>query len=86
MDGGLVRCVFLLLCNMSADNNIQGTVLEGKLGPSISNSPLWSAHAISNDPEALVQTHLAFLEAGARLISTSTQVYFQFSIQMLCKL
>ncbi|KJA19956.1 hypothetical protein HYPSUDRAFT_68955 [Hypholoma sublateritium FD-334 SS-4] len=49
-----------------------GTVLEAELGPSVSNSPLWSAHAILSDPEVLVKAHLGFLEAGARLISTST--------------
>ncbi|KAJ6507416.1 Homocysteine S-methyltransferase [Mycena vitilis] len=48
----------------------QGTTLETSLD--ISHTPLWSAKAAIEHPEAVVGAHLAFLRAGARVILTST--------------
>jgi homocysteine S-methyltransferase len=36
------------------------------------NQKLWSAHLLESNPEAIVLAHLAFLEAGARCIITSS--------------
>ncbi|QRV93856.1 40S ribosomal protein S0 [Ceratobasidium sp. AG-Ba] len=48
-----------------------GTTLEDVLRKDISH-PLWSAHLIDSDPEAIVQAHLAFLKAGSSIILTAT--------------
>jgi S-methylmethionine-dependent homocysteine/selenocysteine methylase len=52
----------------------QGTTLEDVLGVNISDSPLWSAKYIKEDPEVIIKAHLAFLEAGASIIQTATLV------------
>jgi homocysteine S-methyltransferase len=55
--------------------NIQhkGTTLEDRLNLDyISSSPLWSARAVIEDSESVVNAHLAFLRAGAQIIQTST--------------
>ncbi|KAJ7782507.1 Homocysteine S-methyltransferase [Mycena maculata] len=49
-----------------------GTTLEQTFGLDISNTPLWSAKAAIEYPEVIVDAHLAFLRAGARIILTST--------------
>ncbi|KIK69378.1 hypothetical protein GYMLUDRAFT_237185 [Collybiopsis luxurians FD-317 M1] len=49
-----------------------GTTLEQVFRLDISNTPLWSAIAVVEYPDIVVQTHLAFLRAGANVISTST--------------
>ncbi|KAJ6538781.1 Homocysteine S-methyltransferase [Mycena vulgaris] len=49
-----------------------GTTLEQTFGLDISNTPLWSAKAAIEHPEVIVDAHLAFLRAGARIILTST--------------
>ncbi|KAF5385996.1 hypothetical protein D9615_002537 [Tricholomella constricta] len=50
-----------------------GTTLEELFGMDISlKSPLWSAQQILDHPETIVETHLAFMRAGARIILTST--------------
>ncbi len=36
------------------------------------NHKLWSAKLLESDPEAIIQAHLAYLEAGARCIITSS--------------
>ncbi|CAE6511250.1 unnamed protein product [Rhizoctonia solani] len=48
-----------------------GTTLEDVLHKNISH-PLWSAHLIDTDPDAIVEAHLAFLRAGSSIILTST--------------
>ncbi|KAJ1304700.1 hypothetical protein OPQ81_005839 [Rhizoctonia solani] len=48
-----------------------GTTLEDVLQKDISH-PLWSAHLIDTDPDAIVQAHLAFLKAGSSIILTAT--------------
>lgn len=42
--------------------------------------PLWSARALHNDQEAVVKTHLEYLEAGADIIETNT---YQTSADLL---
>ncbi|KAF9478623.1 Homocysteine S-methyltransferase [Pholiota conissans] len=49
-----------------------GTTLEDELGATVTQSPIWSAYPIANNPEAVVKSHLRFLEAGARIILTAT--------------
>lgn len=49
-----------------------GTVLEADLGPGLSQSPLWSTHAVKEHPEAVLNTHLAYIRAGAKIIETAT--------------
>ncbi|KAF8234042.1 hypothetical protein L208DRAFT_1394684 [Tricholoma matsutake] len=49
-----------------------GTTLEQLFNLDISHTALWSAGPILKQPEAVVETHLAFLRAGARIISTPT--------------
>ena len=36
------------------------------------NNELWVANLLTTNPEALIKTHLAYLEAGAQIISTSS--------------
>ncbi|KAG8697088.1 AdoMet-homocysteine methyltransferase [Ceratobasidium sp. 423] len=48
-----------------------GTTLEDVLQKNISH-PLWSAHLIDTDPDAIVEAHLAFLRAGSSVILTAT--------------
>ena len=36
------------------------------------NQKLWSARVLESNPEAIVRAHLAYLEAGARCIITSS--------------
>jgi len=47
-----------------------GTTLENSLD--ISHTPLWSAKAVIEHPEAVLNAHLAFLRAGAQIILIST--------------
>ncbi|TFK44664.1 Homocysteine S-methyltransferase [Crucibulum laeve] len=49
-----------------------GTALEDVFGLHISDTPLWSAKAIAEDPETITAAHLAYIRAGARVILTST--------------
>ncbi|KAJ7162253.1 Homocysteine S-methyltransferase [Mycena filopes] len=49
-----------------------GTTLETTFGLDLSHTPLWSAKAVIEHPEVIVDAHLAFLRAGARIILTST--------------
>ncbi|KAK7677532.1 hypothetical protein QCA50_019538 [Cerrena zonata] len=48
-----------------------GTTLEDLFDKDISTS-LWSAKLIDDDPETIINAHLAFLRAGADIILTST--------------
>jgi homocysteine S-methyltransferase len=52
----------------------KGTTLEDVLNVHISDTPLWSAKLLVEDPEVLIKAHLAFLEAGATVIQTATYV------------
>lgn len=36
------------------------------------NHPLWTAHLLETDPEAIVKSHLAYLKAGAQCITTAS--------------
>ncbi|ELU42685.1 40S ribosomal protein S0 [Rhizoctonia solani AG-1 IA] len=51
-----------------------GTTLEDVLHKNISH-PLWSAHLIDTNPDAIVEAHLAFLRAGSSVILTATAGY-----------
>jgi len=50
----------------------QGTTLKELFGVDTSQSPLWCAQSILEDSRMIVETHLAFLRAGAQIILTST--------------
>lgn len=52
---------------------LQGTTLEDVFHKDLSH-PLWSARFIDHEPETIIEAHLAFLRAGARIILTSTYV------------
>ncbi|KAF5337670.1 hypothetical protein D9758_013029 [Tetrapyrgos nigripes] len=49
-----------------------GTTLESTFHLDISNTPLWSAKAVMEEPDVIVQAHLGFLRAGSDVILTST--------------
>ncbi|KAJ3864193.1 MAG: Homocysteine S-methyltransferase [Lentinula lateritia] len=49
-----------------------GTTLEQWFQLDISNTPLWSTKAVVDHADLVIEAHLAFLRAGAELISTST--------------
>ncbi|TFK25732.1 Homocysteine S-methyltransferase [Coprinopsis marcescibilis] len=57
-----------------------GTTLEDILGDEVAQSPLWSTQAVINYPTKIVDAHLSFLDAGARIIETAT---YQASIPNL---
>ncbi|KAJ7019217.1 Homocysteine S-methyltransferase [Mycena alexandri] len=59
-----------------------GTTLETTFGLELSHTPLWSAKAVIEHPEILVDAHLAFLRAGAKIILTST---YQCSLSTFAK-
>ncbi|KAK0225380.1 Homocysteine S-methyltransferase [Armillaria fumosa] len=50
----------------------QGTTLETDFNVNISNTPLWSSRAVIEQPDVMIQAHLAFFRAGAQVILTST--------------
>ncbi|TFY71628.1 hypothetical protein EVG20_g1383 [Dentipellis fragilis] len=49
-----------------------GTTLEDVFKVNVSHTALWSAKPVDEDPESIISAHLAFLRAGARIISTTT--------------
>ncbi|KAK0213309.1 Homocysteine S-methyltransferase [Desarmillaria ectypa] len=49
-----------------------GTTLETDFNVNISNTPLWSSRAVVEQPDVMIQAHLAFFRAGAQVILTST--------------
>jgi hypothetical protein len=49
-------------------------MLEDRFKQNIARTPLWSAIPIEENPGLIVDAHLAFLRAGAEIISTSTYV------------
>jgi homocysteine S-methyltransferase len=53
------------------------TQLSKHVGP-VDGDPLWSARFNYTNPEAIVRTHMDFLEAGADLILTNT---YQASVE-----
>ena len=54
------------------------TQLAVYVGQNIDGDPLWSAKFNATEPEAVVQSHLDFLEAGAEIILTNT---YQASVE-----
>lgn len=46
------------------------------------NDPLWSARLLKDDPEAIVEAHLAYLRSGAQILITSS---YQSSIEGFAK-
>ncbi|KAA1471860.1 Homocysteine S-methyltransferase [Dentipellis sp. KUC8613] len=75
LDGGMVsiyhslRAHGVCMCNCAI---VQGTTLEDVFKADVSHTALWSAKPIDEDPESIISAHLAFLRAGARIISTTT--------------
>ncbi|CAG9809934.1 unnamed protein product [Chironomus riparius] len=71
---------------MSIERNHHTTVIDGGfstqlaeyVGSNIDGDPLWSARFNAVQPEAVIQAHLDFLNAGAEIILTNT---YQASIQ-----
>jgi S-methylmethionine-dependent homocysteine/selenocysteine methylase len=58
-------------------NRLMITVLDGGMGAELlrrsgHRTPLWSAQALIDDPDAVVQTHLDYIAAGARVITTNS--------------
>lgn len=49
-------------------------MLEDTFKQNISRTPLWSAMPVEEKRELIVDGHLAFLRAGAEIISTCTYV------------
>ena len=62
----------------------QATHLEDALGQDISSSALWSASLLESDKgsDAIIQTHLDFLEAGADIVSTSSYQASSLAFQL----
>lgn len=54
------------------------TQLAAYVGTNIDGDPLWSARFNAVQPEAVIQSHLDFLNAGAEIILTNT---YQASIE-----
>jgi homocysteine S-methyltransferase len=54
------------------------TQLAFHVGSNIDGDPLWSAKFNSTEPQAVIQSHLDFLEAGAEIILTNT---YQASVE-----
>jgi hypothetical protein len=84
LDGGLVciSCltgIMPLRCCGSLIKS-QGTTLEDKFHYTISSTPLWSARPIDKEPELIIGAHLAFLRAGARIVSTATYALLSYHV------
>ncbi len=52
-------------------------ILDGGMGRELlrrsgKRTPLWSAQALLDDPDLVVETHLDYIRAGARIITTNT--------------
>ena len=69
LDGGLVR-THVVQPSLTPHLH-QGTTLEDVFHHDISN-PLWSARPIEHEPEVIIEAHLSFLRAGARIITAAT--------------
>ena len=54
------------------------TQLSVHVGNSVDGDPLWSARFNATNPNAVIQTHLDFLKAGANAILTNT---YQASVE-----
>lgn len=50
---------------------MQGTTLEELFRTDISG-PLWSAKPVDDEPQIIIDAHLAFLRAGCDILLTST--------------
>ncbi|KAJ9577783.1 hypothetical protein L9F63_005639, partial [Diploptera punctata] len=48
------------------------TQLSHNVEEKVDGNPLWTAHFLYSDPEAIVKTHLDFLRAGADVLITNT--------------
>ena len=46
--------------------------LSSHFSPKIDGDPLWSCRALKDDPDAVVATHVDFINAGANIITTNT--------------
>ena len=51
-------------------------------GGKVISDPLWSSRALQSNPEAVVQTHVDFINAGANIIGTNT---YQASAELFRK-
>ena len=51
----------------------KGTTLEDVYNMNIA-TPIWSSQAIEENPDVLIDAHLSFLRAGARVLDTATCV------------
>ncbi|KAH7912429.1 Homocysteine S-methyltransferase [Hygrophoropsis aurantiaca] len=51
---------------------MEGTTLAEIFHVDLTKSPLWSGKSAADEPDVLLQAHLAFLQAGARTLLTST--------------
>ncbi len=76
---------------MSLNNNLKSlidtdkpVILDGGLATQLEaqgcdlNTSLWSAELLRNNPQAIINAHLAYLRAGAQIITTAS---YQASIQ-----
>ena len=55
------------------------TILDGGLattlqdaGYDVEGHPLWSAHLLKTEPQAIVDAHSKFIEAGAEIVTTAS--------------
>lgn len=53
------------------------TILDGGMGDELrrrgtKRTPLWSAQALIDDPDGVVETHLDYINVGARMITTNS--------------
>ena len=53
------------------------TILDGGMGDELhrrgtKRTPLWSAQALIDDPDGVVQVHLDYIDVGARMITTNS--------------
>ncbi|KAF7797989.1 hypothetical protein EIP86_009196 [Pleurotus ostreatoroseus] len=63
----------------SGDSKFPIVILDGGFGTTLQDlfhkdisTPLWSAKPVDEEPEVIIDAHLAFLRAGARVILTAT--------------
>lgn len=58
------------------------TQLTTHVGQTVDGDPLWSSRFNASNPQAVIETHLDFLKAGARAILTNT---YQSSVEGYCE-
>ncbi|XP_047108724.1 homocysteine S-methyltransferase YbgG-like [Schistocerca piceifrons] len=59
-------------CRVKVVDGGFATQLSQHVDEPVDGNPLWSARFLATHPEAIVQTHLDFLRAGANIIITNT--------------